>query len=535
MTAVLEDESGGAAAERAAAGRQADDYDLLFVGAGASTAYVLRALLDDLGRQGRGEPLRIAVVERGPDAFSGVAYGDRAARTSLLITPLQDFLPEPERGRFIAWLSANKNWVLDEYLDALGPLSARWWSRHRAQVDRDEFDSLYLPRYTFGEYLKRRTRQAIARAEATGVATTDVVHDEVLAIGATSSGYRVECCGGALEARRVVLAAGSPPVRRRLPRETEQSAAVFVDDPFDGMGHAIERIRTALQEWPGQRPAHIVIIGANAGTMDMLYQVNDLTVPAARNAVFTILSPRGRLPERIDPGQAPVPFTAERLQALAASEVISAVAIFAAALADIARGREAGLSVMDTLKPISEAVGALVPGLAPDQAVEFAGRWGAELGRYQRRAGWEYCEVPEELAGQGRLRLVPGSFRGMRVQDRNEVVVRYESAAGLADLAPAADVVINCGGPAGSLEHAGADLLSQVIATGVCRATSAGGGIAVDHSLAAAPDLYVMGPLLAGNVVNGSPVWHMEHCGRISAYGSALGAELARTLASSTH
>jgi hypothetical protein len=39
-----------------------------------------------------------------------------------------------------------------------------------------------------------------------------------------------------------------------------------------------------------------------------------------------------------------------------------------------------------------------------------------------------------------------------------------------------------------------------------------------------------MGPLLAGNLVNGGPLWHMEHCGRISAYGTGLGADLARSL-----
>jgi uncharacterized NAD(P)/FAD-binding protein YdhS len=72
--------------------------------------------------------------------------------------------------------------------------------------------------------------------------------------------------------------------------------------------------------------------------------------------------------------------------------------------------------------------------------------------------------------------------------------------------------------------------VAGLISSGVCRATPYGGGIAVDASLAAAPGFYVMGPLLAGNVINGSPIWHMEHCGRISAFGSALGPRLARTL-----
>ena len=55
-------------------------------------------------------------------------------------------------------------------------------------------------------------------------------------------------------------------------------------------------------------------------------------------------------------------------------------------------------------------------------------------------------------------------------------------------------------------------------------------GIAVGPGLRAADGLYVMGPLLAGNIVQGRPVWHMEHCGRISAYGSRLGRQLAQEL-----
>ena len=90
--------------------------------------------------------------------------------------------------------------------------------------------------------------------------------------------------------------------------------------------------------------------------------------------------------------------------------------------------------------------------------------------------------------------------------------------------------MVNCGGPGKFLTDADTSLPARLIDRGLCRATPFGGGIAVDASLAAAPRLYVMGPLLAGNLVKGAPVWHMEHCGRISSFGSALGTDLARTL-----
>ncbi|MGY2002865.1 FAD/NAD(P)-binding protein [Blastococcus sp. SYSU DS1024] len=514
-------------------GDEPPGQDLVFVGAGASTSYILLALLRSLEERPAAEPLRIAVVERAPDPFTGVPYGRRAARTSLLITALRDFLPEQERALFVEWLGDNKGWVFEEFLAAEGPFSARWWARHEESVRRNDFESLYLPRYTFGEFLARRTREAIARAEAAGLVTTEVIQEDVVAIEPAGHGYLVRCTDRVVDGRRVVLATGSPPVLRRLSQDLGAPGAVLVDDPFDDMGEAVDRIVAAAARGSRARPAHVAVIGANASTMDMLYQVNDAAGPGPAETVFTVLSPSGQLPERLDEGRAVRPFHPEHLAALEDVATLDAAAVYRAAVADIALGRALGLSVSDTLAPISAAVGRVLRRLPEDETAVFADRWGVELGRHQRRAGWEYCEVVERLSAEGRLRLVAGSFVDLVADAAGQVHVRYQVDGELHQIASPVDAVVNCAGPARSLRHAAPPLLTQLITSGVCRLTPSGGGIAVDSSMAAAPGLYVMGPLLAGNVVGGAPVWHMEHCGRISAFGSALGTDLARTLVAS--
>lgn len=509
---------------------EARAYDLVFVGAGASTSYVLLTLLDALADEPPAEPLRICVVERASDPFTGIPYGTRAARTSLLITALRDFLPDGERARFVEWLAANKDWVFDEFLAGDGPFSRRWWARHEAAVRADDFDDLFLPRYTFGEYLAQRTREAIARAEASSAVRTEVVQDDVVAIEETGGSYLVRCATRTAQSARVVLATGSAPVRPRLRDDAGAVGAALVDDPFEHMTEAVARIREAVEKRPDDRPPHVVILGGNAGTMDMLYQLNDLSGAVARRTVFTIVSPSGQLPERVDDQYVPEPFRPERLEELALSGAFDAASIYRAAVADIARGRVAGLSVADTLAPISRAVVQLVRALSEEQALEFADRWGVELGRHQRRAGWEYCEVVEQLVAEDRIRLVGGAFVDVIPNGEQGARVRYEADGNLRELDEPADAVLNCAGPARSLEQTAPPLLAQLITDGLCRPTPSGGGIAVDSSLEAAPGLYVMGPLLAGNMVMGSPVWHMEHCGRISVFGSALGAQLARPL-----
>jgi hypothetical protein len=61
---------------------------------------------------------------------------------------------------------------------------------------------------------------------------------------------------------------------------------------------------------------------------------------------------------------------------------------------------------------------------------------------------------------------------------------------------------------------------------GLVAINPSGHGLVVDDLLQASDDLFVVGPLMSGNVIAKTAVWHMEHCGRIISYGGVL----ARTL-----
>jgi uncharacterized NAD(P)/FAD-binding protein YdhS len=513
----------------------APGHDVVIVGAGAAGTYTLLGLLGELVAAPPAEPVDICVVERDPQPFAGVPYGRRAARHSLLITPLSDFLPEAERARFSTWLAANKDWAFDEYRTGTGELSRRWWARHAAEIERDEFDPLYLPRYLFGSYLSDRVGRAVADARTAGVATVRVLTDEVDAIRPTAGGYTVACRRHSLTAARVVLSTGSPATMSRLRVLDSEDSAVLLDDPFDDLPAALEQVRAALRDAdPAARP-HVVVLGGNASTMDVVYQVTDVTDEDERRALVTVLSPRGELPAKVDPSAAPATEGYEpSALALGRAPVVRAEAVHDAAVADIARGADQGLSSSDTLVPVSRAVIGLLPRLSAGEAAAFAGRWGAELGRYQRRAGWEYWEAVEELATAGRLQLLPASFAELTAAGRGRSRVRYQQDGTAHDLEPAATVVVNCAGPAKDLSVSAPPLVGQLVAEGVCRLTAFGAGIHVDDTFQAAPGLHVMGPLLAGNVLDGSPLWHMEHAGRISAYGSLLGRAIAADLVPST-
>ena len=80
-----------------------DIFELAFVGSGASSSVTLinwieRLLKQPLLANGSNgsltqRPIRIALIEK-RDFFGGLAYGNRAGKKSLIITNLEEFLPQ---------------------------------------------------------------------------------------------------------------------------------------------------------------------------------------------------------------------------------------------------------------------------------------------------------------------------------------------------------------------------------------------------------------------------------------------------------
>jgi len=80
------------------------------VGAGASGAHSLLAVLKELSSatDARTRRTQIAVIDRDPDFFSGIAYGRRSGRGSLTLSTVERFLPSEEREDFVEWLNQHR-------------------------------------------------------------------------------------------------------------------------------------------------------------------------------------------------------------------------------------------------------------------------------------------------------------------------------------------------------------------------------------------------------------------------------------------
>ena len=509
-------------------------YDLVFIGSGLSSTSTLIELLARLTPRTAAAGLKLLVVEKADDLYSGIAYGGRAGLNSLILTSLKDFLPSGERGRFIEWLRANVHWIFDDFDAAGGALSSTWLKNSRSQLESGRSEALYIPRYLFGLFLRHRAQAALAAAQSAGVADCSVVRAVVSDVRRTSEGFAIELDTDAgravVRSRKVVLAVGSPPRRSIIGGEQRDRRAVcLIDDLYTpGLTNATARIAKCLQALSRREEKNVVIVGSNASAVEALYVLMDVRQAREHVSRFFIISPTGLLPERMQAGAAQPCFVPARVEALKASQTVSAKQIYEAVRQDILAARAVGLTVSATFDPITRSVSGLFDRLSRAERERFSCQYGVAIGRLQRRAGGAYSDVVENLESSGRLERISGRCVGPMSIDEHGVRFEYRDArTGRTRSFPArARVVINCSG-AQMLSSISSGLIGNLLRRRLCVANASDRGFVVNDRLESSKDFHIIGPLLAGNIIGGAMVWHVEHCGRIISFAG----QLARTLA----
>ena len=135
----------------------------------------------------------------------------------------------------------------------------------------------------------------------------------------------------------------------------------------------------------------------------------------------------------------------------------------------------------------------------------------------ERRAGMASAVLPVDGTRKSWRKRVP--------DDAQRVVV--DAPAGASEHGELV-AIINCSGTerldSPDLRSA---LIRSLLERGWVRATGSGFGIRVSDDLETdTAGLYVIGPMLTGNVLRDDPAWNLEHCGRIALLARQLAAHL---------
>lgn len=494
--------------------------DISFIGSGISCSFTLLNILDKIENNGVSKKVLINIFDKYPEFGTGIPYGSRSGFSVLLITSLRDFLPEPELEKFIKWLNNNKKWLLDKFVQDGGMLSESWIIEHASQIENNEWEDLFIPRSFFGVYMTEKIKRKIEVLKIEGFVEVNYVNSEVVDIQKNNEGYNLSLSDNSnLITKKVILSIGSLPINYLWGAKSiiEKENLLFVNNPYNPNLKEVLNSIKAFSSKRNNKKINVLIVGTNASGLELLYKLNDIKEISDNINNFTFLSTQGLIPNAIKDEEGAKNFVPLNLNALQSKEVLSAKEIAKAAFKDLDYAEKIKLGAASTVGKISTAFGSLLSKLNDDELKEFACSYGNEIGRRQRCAGDHYLRAIDKLKEVGRFVHIAGRFSDVKENNDNEYAVEYlETESGeIKTINEPIHLVINCIGSMNFSNKNTPLLIKNLIEKNYCEPNNSHIGFDVNADFEASKNLQIIGPLLAGNVIEGKPIWHVEHCGRI--------------------
>ena len=529
-----------------------DCYDLAIIGAGISSAYTLIHYVGGLERQalanaqahpirvveltnGQADvPIRIIVTEKSDEFWTGLPYGRRSGRNALLISPLHEFIPQQlERQNFIDWLTVNRDRVFNPAEYNKGELSRKWLEANSADMSEGRWDDLFIPRHTFGLYLKERLDLVLTTAAANGLIEFKLITADVLDVQNVEDLYLVDLDGidhRSFLAKQLVLAIGSPPNVAFTPDRFQASAdeVCYIDNMYEpSLDFNIDRICQSLQQIDSPSQRQVLMVGSNAGTLDTLYNINNSKTAVNLIEKFVVISPNAAFPYRISKGIVELNYSPQHLLALVETRSFTAKQMFNAIEQDLAAAIAQNINISDIHGDLSKVTMQALNLLNPAEQKQFVIRYSVDIGKLQRRAGGEYLDVVNNLIAQNKLEFLKGRFVKYSAPISGKSNCEYRDSESITQpvLNTPIRIAINCAGFQG-VTKSNSVLIQNLIRREICIPNDSNRGFVTDKNFRASKNCYIMGPLVAGNIDGDFKVWHAESCQRIIGLSEILAAAL---------
>jgi uncharacterized NAD(P)/FAD-binding protein YdhS len=279
--------------------------------------------------------------------------------------------------------------------------------------------------------------------------------------------------------------------------------------------------------------ANILILGSNASSLEVLYLFNYRSEIRSLVNSVVVLSRSGLLPYKIC--EQTVQFELTALEGLRQSGSFSADDLMAAIAYDLQRAEELKLNIADLHNAVGTLVSYLIGLMHIKEQERFICQHGFNFSKILRRAGRDTRNAADELASLGILTMVKGEFRRLEPSPYGDGLVSAiytgPGCQGAVTHPVPFSVTINCTGFE-ELDSSSSQLINSVIDNDLCKVNSTNHGFLVNDRLEANKNLYVIGPLLAGNFNDKVRLWHVESAARICGLSKLLAESLYHSLSS---
>ncbi len=502
--------------------------DIIFIGSGISTSFTLLNFLDHIRNSDISKKLKIIVLDKWDEFNKGLPYGNRSGSSVLSISNLRNFLPEPELSPFINWLNINKDILLAEFAKSGGKLSENWIKEHRQEIETNQWEELYIPRFFFGLYIDQKVKNKIAETTKVRPVTIEFMKAKAVDLHKNDGFWTVKLKGGGvLESEKVVLSVGSLPMRYlwKESRVVRDKELLFINDIY---AKSLQKTLADIDKFLVQRKdekINIAIIGVNSSALEIIYNLNDVERIASRVEKFTIFSIHRVLPDSEIATDRQKLFQPANLRALQKKAKLKASDILDAVIKDLKIADKLELGALSTLNIISSTVGELLGNLNDLELKNYACYYGNEIDRFEHYAGQHYTNTVKILKKDGRFEHRAGRFTTLKKEKNGQYFLEYQDieTEQVRRLAEPVHIVINCTGSMNLSSSKIPKLIRNIIKKEYVQPNESNIGFDVNDYLEADKNLHIVGPLLAGNVIQKRPVWHVEHCGRIIWLSGVLG------------
>lgn len=488
--------------------------DILIIGSGiACTSTLVEVFKRVLDNPKPEHKLRVTVIEKHNEFWLGIPYGSRSSLNALTITSINDFFTdENERSLFFTWFKQNKSELLNWYRNNGGQSARQWFERNQTALETEDWKNLYMPRYICGKYQQNKFDSVLEKVKEADLAELQLIQAEATNISPKNNSYNVtyetaDKVVSVISALKVVLATGSAPVKDiELP--SDSNVALINDLYCPGAITNIKKLAAALADTNAEADRNVLIVGSNASSIELLYLLAGL--PDVTNLInkLVVISKSGLLPYHIIKGSTDS-YPTDHLDKVKADGGYTIQTLVDAAKKDINAAVKDGVAVSHIDKIIGYTIQLLQP-LSDDDKKAFIGVYGMQLSNLFRRSGVDYKTGEGLLLETQKLSLLKGAFSAID----QEGFLQY-SEAGKTEIYPDKfKVVINCTG-ANNLDESSSKLIAGLVHNHIAKVNLSGKGFLVNEHFEAAPNLYVIGPLLGGNKNERIHFWHLENASRI--------------------
>jgi uncharacterized NAD(P)/FAD-binding protein YdhS len=495
--------------------------DLVFIGSGIACTATLTEVFAKLINAPPKKAISITVIEKHHEFWLGIPYGGRSSVNALTITSIADFFTDEEkRSKFFEWFKLNKPELVALYMEKGGLSAKQWLDRNGEAMDREDWKDVYMPRFIFGRYFHGIFQELLKTVRENSLAEVNLINAEGIDTKPVNNNlYQVtyeneDKTTGTVTAKKVVIATGSAPVKEFGKLFTPGTGITYINDLYSpGADINIKKLADTLAAVKEEEERNVLVIGSNASSIEFLYLLAGLPAVTGLINKLVVISRSGLLPYHIIDKKLD-DYPCLNLDHIKAEGNYNIKSLVAAAMADLNPAVKNGVIIAYIDRIIGYTI-ELLQALDEDAKKQFLGIYGMQLSNLFRRSGKDYKGGAAQLLELEKLILHKGGYKHVEPAEAGGILHYTDTDTGGDKVYNTPfKVIINCTG-ANDLDQSSGRLIYNLVHNKIAAVNLSGKGFYVNEKFEAAPNLYVMGPLLGGNMNKRIHFWHLENASRI--------------------